>query len=533
MWAQIGAIARAQFRIARNHLPRTSAGTILGWMVLFLWYGLFLLAALFIAQTLAHATRVELESWLAPGFLGVFLFWQTVPLFTLSGGWTLELKKLQIYPVPRRALFGIETLLRITSTSEMIIVLAGATIGFVLRGGPAAALLAIALFILFNLFLQLAIRDLLLHAFEKSRLREVYALLLIAIAVVPQLIFRSAAGERVYPYFLRLARGGFSPWGAAASSSAGSPDARHLVTLLCWIFASFALAYWAFTKSLSSDDTFQSASSLAARNSRRALTPADYVHRIFRDPMAALIEKEIRSLIRMPRFRVVFAMACLLGMLVFFTTSGGSEGAYPRFLKNNLFAGLNLYGLLLLSETLLLNVFGLDRAVAQLYFAAPVEFSNVLKAKNWTAVFFIALQNLVVFIIAILFRAQITWEGAVSGMLISAVVTMFLLAFGNMTSVIAPRPIDPSEAFRKQSGAKMQLWIFAAALGFFMLAGFAFLTRYVLQSTVAFWAVLVLELAVGFGVYRLALDRAQQRGLRDREAILQALSKSTSPVGSG
>ena len=32
MWSQISAIAFAQFRIMRNHLPRTNVGSVLMWL---------------------------------------------------------------------------------------------------------------------------------------------------------------------------------------------------------------------------------------------------------------------------------------------------------------------------------------------------------------------------------------------------------------------------------------------------------------------------------------------------------------------
>ena len=46
MWQQIRAITWAQFRIARNHLPRTSVGSVLMWMLSLFWYGIYAAVAI-------------------------------------------------------------------------------------------------------------------------------------------------------------------------------------------------------------------------------------------------------------------------------------------------------------------------------------------------------------------------------------------------------------------------------------------------------------------------------------------------------
>ena len=71
--------------------------------------------------------------------------------------------------------------------------------------------------------------------------------------------------------------------------------------------------------------------------------------------LAALIQKELRSLLRMPKFRVVFGMACVLGLAVFVPMTLNGNEAETGFMRNNLLPFVNLYGLLLLSDTLLLN----------------------------------------------------------------------------------------------------------------------------------------------------------------------------------
>jgi len=120
-----------------------------------------------------------------------------------------------------------------------------------------------------------------------------------------------------------------------------------------------------------------------------------------------------------------------------------------------------------------------------------------------------------------------------SGILASAVVTVFLLAAGNFTSLSMPRPIDPRQTFKKQAGAKMQIWLLACSLGLFVLVGFAFLARYALNSDSVFLLVLIFEFLVGLIVYHLGLQSAVERGLRNSETVVELLSRSSSPVSLG
>src|SRR5258708_661447 len=166
MTQQILAIFWAQFRILRNRFPRTSFGAVLMASVSLLWQGLFAWLGVFLAIAIPRATLPDLHQWLPVGLLILFLYWQTIPLVTMSTGWSLQLGKLQIYPVSSRALFSIEAMLRLTSSPEAIIVLVGGMVGLMGHPGvPGFAPLWLFLFVPLNLLLQLAIRDFVAYAF--------------------------------------------------------------------------------------------------------------------------------------------------------------------------------------------------------------------------------------------------------------------------------------------------------------------------------------------------------------------------------
>jgi ABC-2 type transport system permease protein len=541
MSSQILAILWAQFRIFRNRLPRTNVGSVLAGLVGLLWYGLFIGIGIEFAFAIPHLSLPQLRDSLPVGLLGILLFWQVVPLFTLSTGWSLQLNKLQVYPVSNSAFFGIEVLLRITTAPEMILVMLGGLAG--LLRYPALSFfppLLGLLFIPLNLFLSLAIREVILHSFERNRFRELFAILIISISVVPQMLLRTGLGRRVTPYFFSLAHNPFMPWQNVATLSLGSFPLLQVLCLLCWLLACYWLARWLFLRSMRAEDTLRADSPNRATaveeqpKVKRLGSPADLPNRLFSDPLAALLQKELQSLLRMPRFRISFGMACVFSVLIFLPIAWNSlsKGNNP-FMHNNFLSIVTLYGLLMLSDVLLLNIFGFDRSATQIYFAAPIMLATVVKAKNLAAVFFITLQSLAVLVMVLLVRIPVTGFNVVSAIIAAAVVGLFFLSAGNLSSIAMARPSDPKQTFRKQSGGKMQLWLLLCSLGMFLLLGSAFLAQWALNSNWALLGVLAIEFVIGLIVYRVALDSAVERGLRDREQLIDALSKGSAPIGLG
>ncbi|MGI8961621.1 MAG: hypothetical protein ACR2IV_18035 [Bryobacteraceae bacterium] len=538
MWPQVLAIALAQFRIMRNHLPRTNMGSVLMWLFSTLWYGMFAAFAASVAVTLPKTPVLVVQQWLPVGLLGVFLFWQVIPLFTLSSGWSLQLNKLQIYPVSNSALFGMEVLLRVSTAPEMILVLAGTMIGLLRHPDvPLVAPVFLLLYIPFNLFLSLAVRELLLHSFERNRFRELFAILLISLAIVPQILLRTEAGRRLQPYLLSASKGRGTPWHEIAVISSAPLSPLALAIALFWIAGTYIIARWQFERSLLQEEGFHNDAPAFAVPATRRTKPSlfqralDYPNRVFHDPITALLEKEVRSLLRMPRFRVMFGMACIFGVLIFLPMTFRKAGS--GFIASNFLPVVNVYGLLLLGDVLMWNVFGFDREAAALYFVTPVSFNLVLKAKNLAAIVFMLLQTVTVWAIAAVLHVSITLPSLVNAFAASAVVAIFFLSIGNLSSVAIPKPMDPIQTFRKQASGRMQLRLTATSLGMFLLLGFAFAAGWALQADWALLGVLGFEFLIGLIVYRLATESAVARGTRERERILDELSKGASPISYG
>lgn len=490
---------------------------------------LFVALGLFIMRGLEFAPAGYLLLSVSSGLLAVFAYMQIVPLVTASGGWSLQLDKLQPFPIPADTLFLMEVILRLTSAPEMLILLAGGFVGLLLRTDLSKfAPLSLLLFIPFALLVQLAVRDFILHSFARNRFREIIAVLFMAVALLPQLLIRQRSIILIKPYALMAANGRFTPWHQLSALAIGQFSIGGLAAVVCW---NIAAAFWArrqFMKSLRQEDSFRTAPVIIRSAGRFDLFQT--LTSRMPDPFGAIVEKELRTLVRMPRFRVLFGMACIFSLFVFLPLA--LQSGEHSFMGQNGVPVTTLYGLLLLSDALLLNIFGFDRGATQIYFATPAALSVVIRAKNVAAVFFVAIQSLAVPLLSLLFRIKLTALSLASSFLSAAVVTVFLLTAGNLLSVYFPRPIDPRSAFRKQGGNKVQLWLLGCTFCMFLLVGFAFLARWATSRDWVLLAVLGLEFAIGLIMYRIALESTISHALATKERLVNELSKNAAPLGS-
>jgi ABC-2 type transport system permease protein len=290
------------------------------------------------------------------------------------------------------------------------------------------------------------------------------------------------------------------------------------------------LARWQFAKGLVQDDSFRGIAPPTDFKKDTASPILDSIGNLFQDPIAALVQKELRSTLRMPRFRVALGMACVFSTVLFLPMLIRESGRGNGFFKQDYFPFANLYALLLLSDALLLNIFGTDRGAAQLYFLSPTPLAQVIKAKNLVAWMFILVINLLVVTVTFLV-AHVSLMSVTAGFLASAVATIHLMWAGNLLSVMMPRPSDPSSTLQRRGGGRMQLWVLACTIGMAVLVGFAYLARWAFDSDWALLGVLFFEFVVGCVIYFVALDSAAARGLAERERIIDALSKTSSPIG--
>jgi ABC-2 type transport system permease protein len=430
-------------------------------------------------------------------------------------------------------LFLVEVLLRFSTGVEMMLILTGAAIGLWRNPiVPAWAPLALIPFILFNLFLSAGVKQILTRIFERKVFRELSMLLFVAAVALPQVLASTGVPEP-----LQRAFGSFAgvyallPWGAAGNLAAGAPSALGIAALLGWTAFAWQFGRRHFERSLRLDDApprpfSPSSGAVSGRAGRLYRLPS----LLFRDPLAAWLEREIRTLFRSPRFRLILLLGCTLGQLVWLPQSFGKYGSPTGAIATNYLTLSSLYALLLLGDNLFWNSFGFDRSAAQLYFVTPVRLATVLVAKNAVAVFFVLLETTVITLLCLVLKLPITGERTVEAYLVTMTYTLFMLSVGNLASVYQPRPISPAHAWRSSSPGKVQasLLLLYPVLSLPLLLAYG--ARYAFDSQLAFYAVLLVDMGIGAIVYWVALDSILEAAEGRKEAMLAALSQSGGPM---
>ncbi len=533
MPSRLPAVLWAQWRTLWNlRLARGSGGHVLGFALAVVWYGLWTVLAAATAVLLSQPDRRDiLEAALPWGFLLMFGYWQLTPVFTASLGASLNLSKVLIYPIPERQLFLIEVLLRMASSLEMLLVLAGVALGLLSNPAvPAVTVPAAVLgYGLFNLLLSAGLRNLLERVTAHKRAREALVFLMLLAVALPQVLALTGL-PRFSRELLAHSPPGLWPWTAAGRIALGSLRAADWAALAAWTLAAYLFGRWQFAASLRWD---AAAAASAARPAPRARAWTDKLYRLparlLPDPLAALLEKELRSLFRTPRFRLVFLMGFSFGFLIWAplwrTRRLAFFGAAEDFTVL-----VSVYALLLLSEVVFWNVFGFDRAAAQFYFSSPARLGTVLKAKNLTAGLVVLLEATLIAAVCVLLRMPASAGKILETYVVLLILCLYLTAAGNLSSIYWPRPADPDHSWGRTSRGRshaLMVLVFPV-LGLPVVA--AYVARRALQSQTVFLIGLAGAALIGLACHRLATRAATRLAERQRENLLGALTYSGGPL---
>lgn len=535
MWNQAGAIVWAQWRSTRNHFPRSNVGGVIFTGVLTaIWYGAFAYVSVIVGILLSERSEIAVFHKVLPAALLLcFLYWQVVPVLMTSMGASLDLRKLLVYPVPHRALFAIEVLLRISTGVEMLFLLIGAGTGLLLNPAvPLWAPFTLAMFVLFNLFCSTGIRDLLVRLLAHKRIREIIVFLLVIAAALPRLLFMHGPNGRMRQFF-NAEPSVVLPWTASARLALGEFSWLSVGVLLAWTLAAYIFGRVQFEHSLRFDAA--EASARGSANARR-VSRLEWFYQmpnlLLPDPLAALIEKELRFLSRAPRFRLVFLMGFSFGLLIWAPIAFGRASAQRSFLTENYLALVSVYALLLLSDALFWNCFGFDRSAAQVYFLMPAKMSTVLAGKNLAAAFWVLLEITAIALVCALLRLPLTGLQVLEAFAVACVATIFILSIGNLSSLYNPRAVNPVKTVKSAASSRAQAILMLAFPITLAPVALAYLARYAFNSEWAFFAILMAGALLGAVVYGYSMQSALGAAERRREQIITALSRSEGPIES-
>ncbi|MBL8210114.1 MAG: hypothetical protein JNK87_05355 [Bryobacterales bacterium] len=530
MNGQLGAILWAQWRSLLNLYPRRDkAGMIFTGVVTVLWYGLWVLGSAGLALLVSEAEdRESVLRFLGPGLLMAFLYWQVIPVLMVSTGASIELRKIRVYPVPHGSLFGMEVALRITTAVEMVLMLLGATVG--VAANPHLRLwhtVAFVPYLLFNLFLSAGIRDVITRMLAWRRFREVFILLLVLLAALPQMVLRNGVPEDGRGW-VPTAPSPLWPWSATARLVAGDWGWLPVAALLGWTAGAFAFGRWMFERGLRFDEEAARATPMERG---RGASWMEYFYalpgRLFRDPLACMVEKELRSLARSPRFRIVFLMGFSFGLLIWLPMAFGERRGV---MADHFLVIVSGYAVMLLSEVTIWNVFGFDRTAAQMYWVAPVSAVQAVLAKNASAAIFVLLEVVIITTVCVVFRLPVTPRMVLDTVLVIAVLLLFLMGVGNWSSLRFARPVDPDQNWKRGATSRFQAMLLllypVVALPFV----FAFFAKRAWEAEWPFYVVLAATAAVGGCLYWGTLEWVGREALARRERILGLLSGGGDPI---
>ncbi|HLK62560.1 MAG TPA: hypothetical protein VKU19_03915 [Bryobacteraceae bacterium] len=533
----IGAILRAQFLSMRVTFRR---GAWFSAIAAVLWYSIWCgvgVSACILAQ-LANVTA--LERYLPLAFAGVMAYWQLVPVLSASMGAGLDLRKLRVYPIPHEKLFLVEVLLRLTTGAEMLLVLIGGAIGLMqnalLPGLTAKArlLVAVLIFVLFNLLLASGMRSLVERLLARRRVREILSFVLLMLYVVPRMLVQTGTGPRSLGPFRGLLHNLFLPWSAIAGAAvppAGESGLPALAMLGLWTVVALWFGRAQFERNLRYDAVAAQATPLTPVSAPRQVWMERFYRwpsLLFRDPLAGLVEKELRTMARAPRFRMVFIMGFTFGLMVWFPMIAGRHDTHlsssPYFL-----IAVCVYSMTLMGQVSYWNCFGMDRSATVFYFAAPQHLSLVLLGKNIAALFFIYLEVLVLVAVTMTLGVSGGLYLVMETLIVVGVCAVYLLGLGNLSSVHYPRALSPERTSQSGGSGVQGLLFLLYPLALFPIF-LAYLARYAFNSEIAFVLVMTIAAAIGGILYWQAMLSSVRTAVQKREELLQELSKGDGPV---
>jgi ABC-2 type transport system permease protein len=455
-------------------------------------------------------------------FFGLWQTWTAVSL-TLNDRDGLDLRRFLLYPVPPARVYGLGLATGVLGDPMGIAwgaMLGGVLVGAALaRPGAWLAVLAVVLlaFAAATVVFVALLQEVLAWVLATRRIREwatvlsvaASVTLLVALLGVAERPFR-LVGDLVAPLRVAqwLAWPAAFPAGAARALFAGR-TAGALPWLAGLLLATAAAGWLSFRIALAQARGAGSSGEGPRRGA--AVVGRGWLGGV----RGALVEKEVRYLLRQPLARINLLLAPALMAFVAWKVEPRIPSEAGDVVRALPLLGAAVYAHMLL-QAFWLNAFGWERGGARMMFLAPVQVASILRVKALVVYAF----SLVLFLVSAAAMAAVGRGAAPpwalgAALVLHAATAPWLLATGNLVSILRPKAasfaVQRSSALSTASGL-LGMAIVSAVLGVFALPA---LLAIRLDST----AVLVLGWAVlgagGVLVLRAALPR-EARLLADR-----------------
>lgn len=247
----------------------------------------------------------------------------------------------------------------------------------------------------------------------------------------------------------------------------------------------------------------------------------------FTAPTAAVFEKEIRYLLRSGPMLLTLIMPIFV--LVIFRLGPMNSARHSGFIfartPDMAFPSAVAYTLLVLTN-LAYNNFGGDAGGIQFFYASPVNFREIVLAKNFVHASILAMETVVAWIAVSFLYGRPALDvtlAALAGLLFAAPVNF---SAGNLLSLYSPKKLDYSKFGRQRASQVTVLISFAVQIFVVSIGAGAFWLARVYAN---FWiatAILLLLAGVSLSVYWTILGRIDRVALARRETLVAELCRA-------
>lgn len=538
---QLALIAGLRWRVFRNSLRTTSgwldllallvASVLGGAFVVGVGVGLGFSAHIFVAR--------GTPEFLALLLLGVFFFWQFVPLALASSTTGFDFRNLLRFPLrfPAFVLVNLAYALFDPAAVGALIWLACIATGIFLARPDLLGwtLVVLAVFAATNLLLSRMAFAWLERLLTRRRSREALVALFLLCLLSFQLF--SAVGarweKRIKPYAtaalpaVLLLPPGLAGKALASATRGDLPAiAVSIAFLMAYGLAFGLLLHYRLRAQYLGEDLGESPAPVVvpAASSSSVISSASFASSFLPGPVAAVFEKELRYLYRNTVAGLTLVLPLIL--IIFFTISANAPRHRPGPLirwPEMAFPAAVAYMFLIVAP-FVHNSFAFDGRGIQLLFVTPVRFRDVLLGKNLIFCLILLVETAAVWLmVSFTFRPPSLMIAAatLSGLVFAAFVHFIV---GNWLSLVFPRRFEFGHFRRRASGMSV-------LLGFglqFLLLGLAALVTLWARWRGQMWIVPVVFLAlsgIALPVYLATLDYSTRLALEKREVLTGQLSR--------
>jgi len=480
------------------------------------------------------------------GFLlwPVFFFWQVFPVMATAFTSNPDSSELLRFPLTYRSYFLIRLTYGFFDPASALgsVGILGILIG-VSFARPALflwSLLVLVTFALFNLVLMQTVFAWLERWLAQRRTREIMGVVFILFMLSFQLIGpmmqrfgnhpRGQFGESLH--LVAEVQAALPP-GLAADAIAQSSHGQNLVGLTSWLFLGALTLGFGYLLHLRLRAQFRGenlneAPARPQTTTEKSQLPLGWILPGFSGSVAAVFEKEMRYLLRSGPMLLMLIMPVFM-ILIFRIGPANPMRHQSSFFTRGpdlAFPAAAAYSLLVLTN-LVYNSFGGDSAGIQFFYASPVQFRQIVLAKNLTHAGVLVLNTAMAWIAVSYFYGTPHFAVSIAtlaGLLFAAPLNFMA---GNLMSVYSPRKRDFS-TFGRQNVAQLTVLISLGVQVIIVAAGAAAFAIARMYHNLWIAAILFLLLAaVSMPVYLVVLAKLDTIALDRRETLLAELCRAT------